>query len=93
VVIGDWHGPTTMRCAHLLIVSDETVVVDLNTKSRLYGAAGYPVYWVITREAVFEHTRPDGDGYRSVVRYRPEDRISVPYGDTSVAVADLVGLG
>ncbi len=145
VVIGDWHGPTTMRCAHLLTVddvvvtqeslatgdslpgpdfwvrstlaeptakvsprlsrwaaddvllvvevSDETVVVDLNTKSRLYGAAGYPVYWVITREAVFEHTRPDADGYRSVVRYRPGDRIPVPYADTSVAVGDLVGPG
>ncbi len=145
VAIGDWHGPTTMRCAHLLTaddvvvtqeslptgdslpdpdfwvrsaraeptgkvsprlsrwaaddvllvveVSDETVVADLDTKARLYGAAGYAVYWVLTREAVFEHTRPDGDGYRSVVRYRPGDGIPVPYADTSVAVADLVGPG
>jgi len=42
---------------------------------------------------VFEHTRPDADGYRSVVRYRPGDRIPVPYADASVAVGDLVGPG
>jgi len=63
VVIGDWHGPTTMRCAHLLIVSDETVVVDLNTKSRLYGAAGYP-FTGSSPARLSLSTRPDADGYR-----------------------------
>lgn len=71
-------------------VSDETVVADLNIKSGLYGAGGYPVYWVITRDAVFEHTEPDSDGYRTVVRHRPGDRIRLPYAHVTVAVEDLI---
>lgn len=142
VVIGSWHGPTTMRCAHLLTtkdvvvtqeslatgeslpdpdfwvrrpdarpvgrvsprlhrwdpsdvllvveVSDETVDADLSTKARLYGAAGYAVYWVVTREVVYEHTVPEPDGYRTVTRYRAGDEIPVPYRPTPVQVSALL---
>ena len=143
VVIGPWHGRTTMRCAQLLAadgvivtqeslvtgdslpdpdvwvtrpdademqrlsprairwhardvllvveVSDETVQADLSVKTRLYGAAGYPVYWVVTPDAVFVHTEPDDAGYRTVVRHRAGDDLTLPYAERRVAVAELVG--
>lgn len=142
VVSGDWHGPTTLRCAHLLVadgfvvtqqtlptggslpdpdawvrpataqpagdvspwlsrwaapdvllvveVSDETAAEDLDAKARLCGAAGYPVHWVVTRDAVHEHTAPDADGYRTVTRYRVGDHLPVRHTGALLAVADLV---
>src|SRR5262245_27168173 len=37
-------------------VSDETMLADLEIKARLYGRAGYPVYWVVTPDVIYEHT-------------------------------------
>jgi hypothetical protein len=39
-------------------VSDDTMLHDLQIKTKLYGNAGYPVYWVVTMEAIYEHTEP-----------------------------------
>ena len=91
-----WLSPRISRWdpADVLLVvevSDETVVEDLDIKARLYGAAGYAAYWVLTREAVFEHTGPGPDGYRTVVRYRRGEEIPLPYADRGVAVSDLLG--
>ncbi len=45
-------------------VSDETLVADLTTKARLYGSAGWPLYWVVSRESVHVHSEPHPEGYR-----------------------------
>ncbi|WP_425394670.1 Uma2 family endonuclease [Actinoplanes rectilineatus] len=71
-------------------VADETLLHDLNVKTRLYGSAGYPVYWVVTREQIFEHTEPIATGYRRRVEYRPGDRIPVTYAGIDVLVDDLL---
>jgi hypothetical protein len=71
-------------------VSDETVTHDLNIKTRIYGSAGYPVYWMITRECIFEHTGPTPSGYRTRVEYSPAERIPVAYAGTDLAVADVL---
>jgi hypothetical protein len=71
-------------------VSDETVIHDLNVKTRLYGSAGYPVYWVVTQERVFEHTGPTPSGYRTRVEYAPGERIPVAYAGVDLAVEDLL---
>lgn len=71
-------------------VADETLLQDLNIKARLYGQAGYPVYWVITQEAIYEHTRPIPTGYRTRVEYLPGERIPVPYARTDLAVDELI---
>ncbi len=143
VVIGDWHGPATMRCAFLLHapdllvtqqtlpsgrslpdpdvwvrrtsaspvaavspnisrwdpddvllvveVSDNSVAADLTTKARLYGRAGYPVYWVVTRDAVREHTGPDQSGYRTVTRYGPGEQVPVRHTGGTLSVGELIG--
>jgi putative restriction endonuclease len=71
-------------------VSDETTIHDLNVKANVYGQAGYPVYWVVTQEAIYEHTGPITGGYRTRVEYRPGERIPVPYAGTDLAVEDLI---
>lgn len=71
-------------------VSDETMLPDLQTKMRLYGGAGYPVYWVVTQEAIYEHTEPIPNGYRTRREYRPGERTPVGYAGTDLAVADLI---
>lgn len=74
-------------------VSDATVVADLNRKARLYGAAGYPCYWVVTNDGVHVHTEPGPQGYgRRVVHGRGES-VPVPYADLALAVDDVVGTG
>lgn len=71
-------------------VSDETVVQDLNVKTRLYGSAGYPVYWVVTKDQIFEHTGPAAAGYRHRTEYVRGDRIPVGYAGTEILVDDLI---
>jgi hypothetical protein len=72
-------------------ISDDTVVADLNIKSRVYGSAGWPVYWVVTTETIYEHTEPHSAGYRVRREYRRGDRLPIRYADTEVAVDDLLG--
>lgn len=71
-------------------VSDETVLSDLNTKAKLYARAGYAVYWVVTKDMIYEHTEPSPDGYLTSHKYRPGTRIPVNYADTTIAVDDLL---
>jgi Putative restriction endonuclease len=73
-------------------VADDTTIQDLNVKTKLYGQAGYPVYWVVTQEAIYEHTGPIPTGYRTRVEYRRGERIPVPYADLDLAVDDLITL-
>ncbi|MGI8873160.1 MAG: Uma2 family endonuclease [Egibacteraceae bacterium] len=61
-------------------VADETVSHDLGPKARVYARAGFSVfsvYWVITRDGIYEHTEPTADGYRVRVRFRGGDTIPV----------------
>jgi Uma2 family endonuclease len=71
-------------------VADETTIQDLNVKAKLYGQAGYPLYWVVTQEAIYEHTGPISTGYRTRVEYRHGERIRVPYAAMDLAVDDLI---
>lgn len=71
-------------------VGDETLDADLSTKARLYGAAGFAVYWVVGREGVHEHTGPTPFGYRTVRRYWPGDSLPVPYADALIDVGALI---
>lgn len=61
-------------------VSDETVHEDLTVKARLYAAAGYGRYWVVTRDAVHEHVDPDASGYRAVRVLGPGDSVTLRTG-------------
>ena len=63
---------------------------DLGTKAKLYGRAGHAVYWVVTKDVVFEHTEPTLTGYQTRTEYRPGDRIPVRYAETTLAVDDHV---
>lgn len=71
-------------------VSDHTMLYDLEVKAKLYGQAGYSVYWVITQQSIFEHTTPTTRGYRTRVEYRPGERIPVTYAEMDLAVEDLI---
>ena len=72
-------------------VSDETVMSDLNVKTRIYGSAGFAVYWVVTSEVIYEHTEPDATGYLNRREYHRGARIPVRYAGTDLAVDDLLG--
>ena len=66
-------------------------MADLTIKTRIYGSAGYAVYWVVTPDAVYEHTEPDASGYLSRREYHRGTRIPVRYAGTDLAVDDLLG--
>lgn len=71
-------------------VSDDSLVQDLNVKAKLYGAAGYSTYWVISEDVVFEHTEPTAEGYRVRVEYRAGQTIPLRYAGTVVPVDALL---
>ncbi|WP_168207580.1 Uma2 family endonuclease [Microlunatus elymi] len=72
-------------------VSDESVMRDLTVKPAIYGSAGYPTYWVITRDAIYEHTDPTAAGYRTRTEYRRGERIGLRYAGTELSVGELLG--
>jgi hypothetical protein len=74
-------------------VSDESVMQDLGIKAKLYGRAGYGVYWVVTPDAIYEHTDPTSSGYRTRVTYQPGERIPVRYAGTDLEVTALLAPG
>jgi Putative restriction endonuclease len=82
-----WNPPDVLL---VIEVADETTIQDLNVKTKLYGQAGYPVYWVVTQEAIYEHTEPIPTGYRRRVEYRYGERIPVLYAATDLAIDDLI---
>lgn len=86
--IGVWQPADVLLVVE---VSDETVLADLTTKARIYGSAGWPVYWVITQEALYENTEPIQGGYGNRREYRRGQRVPVRYADTDFAVDDLLG--
>jgi hypothetical protein len=74
-------------------VSDDSITQDLGVKAKLYGRAGYGVYWVVTPDAIYEHTDPTGTGYRTRVTYKPGERIPVGYAGTELEVSALLAPG
>ncbi len=86
--ISRWHPADVLVVVE---VSDESVAADLTVKARLYGRAGYPVYWVVTREAVHEHTAPDQNGYRNVRRYGRGEQLPVRHTGGALDVDELLG--
>jgi hypothetical protein len=73
-------------------VSDDTVLADLTTKARIYGSAGYPVYWVVAADVIYEHTEPLAGGYRQRREYRAGDRLPVAYAGVELDVEDLLAV-
>jgi hypothetical protein len=71
-------------------VADETVHQDLGPKAVLYARAGYPCYWAVTRDGIYDHTNPTEAGYRTRVLYRRGDRLTVTYAGVDLAVNDLL---
>lgn len=72
-------------------VSDETVLADLTTKAKIYGSAGWPVYWVVTKDVIYEHTEPKGGGYASRREYGRGEQVPVRHAGVDLAVDDLLG--
>ncbi|MGH9186727.1 MAG: Uma2 family endonuclease [Acidimicrobiales bacterium] len=52
---------------------------DLKVKAGVYAAAGLQEYWVfdLVERAVFRHTDPTRDGYRTITRHGAGDRLDV----------------
>lgn len=71
-------------------VSDETLMADLSTKARLYGSAGWPLYWVISPEVVYVHSEPHAQGYRLRREFRFGALLPLPFADAEIAVDDLI---
>ena len=66
-------------------------MADLTVKAKIYGTAGWPVYWVVTPEAVNEHVEPQRGGYGTRNEYRRGQRVPVHCADTDLAVDDRLG--
>lgn len=71
-------------------VADASFYVDTEVKPKLYGAAAYPVYWVIHRDGAEVFTDPYEAGYRRREHVPPDGVLVVPYADARLALADLL---
>lgn len=83
---GDVDKPLARTALRLAVeVSDSTLQFDLERKTRLYGRAGVPEYWIVARDGarVIQQWSPTADGYA--------ERREVPFGRrlTSETIRDL----
>lgn len=85
-----WHPADVLLVVE---VSDETLLADLNIKVRVYGEAGFPVYWVVTRDGIYEHVDPGPAGYGGRVLYRKGARIPIGFAGTDLSVDELLAPG
>jgi len=72
-------------------ISDDTLFSDLNIKAKIYGAAGWPVYWVVTPETIYEHSESHSAGYRFRREYRRGERLPIRHAGTEIAVDEVFG--
>ena len=72
-------------------VSDSSEYDDLHVMAEMYAAAKVPVYWVVTHQGVWVHTRPDSNqrAYRSRTMVPREGELQVPERPFSIPVVDL----
>jgi hypothetical protein len=71
-------------------VADTSFFVDTEVKSKVYGAGGYPVYWVVHRDGVEVFTDPFEAGYRRRDHVPADGELNVPYADVRLSVARLL---
>ncbi len=71
-------------------VSDETSMADLTRKAGIYGSEGFPVYWVVSPDVIYQHTEPTAQGYRRRLEYRAGDAVPVPHAVTTLNLAELL---
>ncbi|MGH9042082.1 MAG: Uma2 family endonuclease [Acidimicrobiia bacterium] len=71
-------------------ISDTSLFVDTEVKSKVYGAAGYPVYWVLHRGGAEVFTDPFEAGYRRRDHVPNDGELPVPYANVRLAVADIL---
>ena len=64
---------------------------EFRARLKVYGRAGYPTYWVVTTDAIHEHTQPSAAGYGLIAVHRRGDAVRVPYADLEIAVDDVLG--
>lgn len=71
-------------------VADISYLADTQTKALVYGATGYPVYWVVHRGGVEVFTDPYEGGYRVRQHVDVDGELTVPYTGGALAVATLL---
>ncbi|HEX6417648.1 MAG TPA: Uma2 family endonuclease, partial [Acidimicrobiales bacterium] len=71
-------------------VADSSLAADLETKARVYGRSGYPVYWVVHRGGVEVLTEPYEGGYRRRRTVAAGGRVDVPYLPGQAIEVDLI---
>ena len=82
--------PSASEVGLVVEVADASLRRDRETKARVYGRAGIPVYWIINVAArtVEVHTEPHGDGYaRSMTATDADD---IPLVLDGVRLAEVV---
>ncbi len=87
----DEHPTSALVVAQIAVTSHD---VDRGVKTRLYAAAGIPVYWLIDQPARSVEVRinPMRDGYRATVAYGLGDTVPAPAtGVGLLEVASLLG--
>lgn len=74
-------------------VSDVSFAADTEVKPLIYGAAGYPCYWVVHRGGMEVFDIPFEEGYRRRQHVGPDGAVTVPYAGSPLAVATLLEVG
>lgn len=71
--------PTAADTLLLVEVSDSSVRFDRRVKLPLYARAGIAEFWIVDlgQRVLEAYREPAGDGYGSVTRYGPGDRIAL----------------
>lgn len=71
-------------------VADTSYAADTSVKAAMYGAAAYPVYWVVHRGGVDVFSEPFEGGYRQRTHVPVAGTLQLPHAPGSIALRDLL---
>jgi Uma2 family endonuclease len=76
----------------LIEISNKTLKIDLEQKSKIYARNGIPEYWVIDliNHKVWVHTQPEQDMYIQITEYSSGIIIPSTFPDLKIPVEQLI---
>ncbi len=86
------HHPYSQDIYWLIEISNKTLKIDLEQKTKIYARNEIPEYWVIdlVNKKLIVHTQPGDDGYWQIVEYQAGQVIPQAFSNIAISLDQLL---
>ena len=86
------HHPYSQDIYWLIEISNKTLKIDLEQKTKIYARNEIPEYWVIdlVNKKLIVHTQPGDDGYWQIVEYQAGQVTPQAFSNIAISLDQLL---